>query len=262
MLTSRLGTLCRTGLLALSFSVLSIGASQAGVCVGNCGNSNAADGVVTTPPSGSLYSWISTNGGVGGAGQLSGIGGTNGTSYTTDVFAATAGQELEYYFNYITSDGSGFADYAWVQLLDNADNLVATLLTARTQPDGSIIPGFGLPAIDATLTPPSVPIIDAPAVWSALGSSSGLCFNGVGQGCGYTGWVLSNYVIASTGLYKLVFGVTNWSDQGWDSGLAFSGLTIDGKPIENEIPLPAAFPLFLAGVASLGLFRRRRKQIA
>jgi len=259
MLTSRLGALCRTGLLALSFSVLSIGASQAGVCVGNCGNSNAADGVVTTPPSGSLYSWISTYSGVNGAGQLSGVGGTNGTSYTTDVFAATAGQELEYYFNYITSDGSGYADYAWVQLLDNADNLVATLLTARTKPSGNIIPGQDLPAIDATLTPPSVEIIGGGPIWSALGGSSGACY---AAGCGYTGWVLSNYVIASTGLYKLVFGVSNWSDTGWDSGLAFSGLTIDGKPIENEIPLPAAFPLFLAGVASLGLFRRRRKQIA
>src|SRR5262249_6848486 len=86
-----------------------------------------------------------------------------------------------------TSDGSGFPDYAWAQLRDTANHVVATLLTAQTEPDGvSIIPGsFPLPAIDATLTPPSVPII-GPAgpgpnnsggpAWNELGSDSGRCW--------------------------------------------------------------------------------------
>jgi hypothetical protein len=32
------------------------------------------------------------------------------------MFAATAGTALNFYFNYVTSDGAGFADYGWAEL--------------------------------------------------------------------------------------------------------------------------------------------------
>jgi hypothetical protein len=248
---------------------VAVSSSASAACVGNCGSSSAADGVVTLPPSSSSYSWISTNGGQNGAGQLSGIGGTNGSSYTTSPFHANAGDPLQYYFNYVTSDGAGFADYAWVQLLDaNTSNPVATLLTARTEPSGNIIPGVGLPSIDATLTPSSVPIIGGGPSWSPLGSTySGACF---AAGCGYTGWVKSDFNILASGNYILALGVTNWIDTIFDSGLAFAGITVAGNPIENVVdnvgatPLPTGIPLFATGLGLLGLlgWRRKRKNAA
>jgi hypothetical protein len=240
--------------LAGSFS----GSAVAATCLGNCGSQAATDGVVT-----GAAEWISTNNGVATAGY--GLGSeTNGTTLTTGLFSANANSHLDYNFNYVTSDGAqqtNYADYAWVQLFDSSNNLVATLLTARTQPTGNIIPGFGLPAIDATLTPAAVPIIAGAPTWSPLGATwSNTCF---GPGCGYTGWVNSQYTIASAGSYYLVFGVVNWIDEYYDSGLAFNGVKIDGKPIDvGNTPLPAALPLFASGLGGLGFLALRRKRKA
>ena len=230
---------------------------SAATCTGNCGvGGPGVDGNVTASPDGGSYNWISTDGGTNGAGQISGVGGTDGSLFTSTQFSATAGDTLEFFFNYVTSDGSGFADYGWAELVDDALNHVAWLFTGRTQPNGDIAPGFGLPGIDATLDPLGSPIIDGESNWSPLGGDSGLCFQGVGQGCGQTGWIKSTYDIAADGNYFLLFGVTNWSDTAFDSGLAFDGAKIDGKPIDPpEVPLPGAALLLLtglAGVAPLG----------
>ena len=190
-------------------------------CIGNCGSSSAADGVVSLPPGGTSYSWISTNGGVTGVGQLGAGGGSNGSQWTTSTFTANAGEVLQYYFNFVTSDGtSSFPDYAWSQLQTSGGTPVATLLTAQTKPSGSIIPAPGLEAISAgvTLTPSSVPIIPGGPVWSPLGGSSGTCF---GDGCGYTGWVQSNFAIVASGLYQLEFGVTNYADTAFELRVGF-----------------------------------------
>lgn len=274
-------------LLAFGFFVSPIGNAFAATCDGVCGTSSIPDGVVSNPPTGGSYRWISTYDPAGlnnGFGQLSGIpvtdgsaGATNGALYTTSPFTANAGASLNYYFNYITSDGQTpqggtfvFQDYAWAQLRDLANNIIATLLTARTEPTGSIIPGTDMPGIGAILNPTSVPIITVDPTlqtgptWSPLGPSSGTCY---GPGCGYTGWVNSTYAIQNSGTYVLLFGVSNWADIAFDSGLAFSGLTVDGVPIEGEddiavIPLPAALPLFATGLGALGLLGWRRKKKA
>src|SRR5437879_10457432 len=129
-------------------------------CVGNCGSSGA-DGVVPLSPTGnSSYQWVSTNQGLVGVGILptGALGSeTNGSTLATSLFSATAGTNLNFYFNYITSDGAGFADYAWAELFSSTNNPVALLFTARTEPSGSIVPGTGLPAPTATLNPSSVP---------------------------------------------------------------------------------------------------------
>ena len=124
--------------------------------VGNSGTSGP-DGVVTFD-SGHQYGWVSTDGGVSGA-NLSYIGGTNGSYLQSSVFSASAGDALDFQFNYVTSDGAGYADYAWACLLDSSLTEVALLFTARTKTSGSIIPGQDMPAPSATLTPTSVPII-------------------------------------------------------------------------------------------------------
>lgn len=205
------------------------GTASAATCVGSCGTSGA-NGVVTAPPDGSAtYDWISTLNGPPSGGNLPGFAGTNGSSLSSDAFFAAAGSTVNFNFNYVTSDGSGFADYAWVELRSttgNASNVV--LFTARTQPEGTIVPGRNLPDVNATLTPPSVPIIPGGPVWAPLGGSSGSCF---AAGCGYTDWVNSSYTVTQSDTYELVFGVSNALDQAFDSGLAFSGLLLNGSVI-------------------------------
>lgn len=234
-------------------------------CVGTCG-SLGADGVVTLSPTGNAkYGYISTANGTFGAGEITGVGGTDGSQFTTNAFTAKAGDPLTFYFNYVTSDGtSDFTDYAWAELLDSSANHVAWLFTARTQPSGDTSPGFGLPPNDSTLTPASTPIIPPGPDWSPLGSSSGGCYEGPGQGCGYTDWIKSTYSILAAGDYMVRYGVTNIGDEAYDSGLAFDGLALAGVSVgggtgETGIPEPATLLLFGAAMAGFGFARRRRQ---
>ncbi|TPH17302.1 NF038132 family protein [Litorilituus lipolyticus] len=223
-------------------------------CTGNCG-ADAANGVVTAPPTGnSQYGWVSTANGVDGTG-LPNIIGKEGSVLLSTLFSADAGDDLEFFFNYVTSDGSGFADYGWARLLDDSFQQVAMLFTARTKPSGNIVPGVDMPLPEATLTPGTVEIIGGGPAWSVLGTDSGRCYSG---GCGYTGWVQSNYNILNSGNYYLEFGVTNWTDNAFDSGLAFDGITIGGIAIDEpkEIPEPAGIALF--GLALMCLARAKK----
>lgn len=228
--------------------------------VGNYGVSGA-DGVVTLSPFGdSQYGWVSTNSGVSGVG-LPGVGGsgspTTGSVINSPSFNADAGESLSFYFNYVTSDGSGFADYGWVRLLDEDSNEVSLLFTARTTSGGNTVPGFSMPTPTATLTPSSTPIIPNATTWSPLSGSSGDCF---ATGCGYTDWIQASYNIATAGRYNLQLGVVNWNDSEYQSGLAFDGATIGGQLIGDDqtIPTPALLPgLIGMGVAAL---RKRRNE--
>src|SRR5215469_11585647 len=125
-------------------------------CSGACGTLGA-DGVVPLSPFNNLYyEYVTTSGGGHGVGVLptGALGGeTNGTVLTTPIFSANAGDALNFYFDYVTSDGSGFPDYAWAALMDPLTNSVAALLfTARTEPaPANIVPGVGMPDPAATL---------------------------------------------------------------------------------------------------------------
>ncbi|MEJ2529577.1 MAG: PEP-CTERM sorting domain-containing protein, partial [Gammaproteobacteria bacterium] len=82
----------------------------------------------------------------------------------------------------------------------------------------------------------------------------GACYS---TGCGYSGWVESLFTIEDTGSYILEFGVVNWTDQIYDTGLAFDGITVAGVPID-PVPEPATVALLGLGLAGLGAMRRRR----
>ena len=144
------------------------------------------------------------------------------------------------------------------------------MFTARTSVSGNTSPGFGLPTNNATLTPAATPIVPGGPTWSKLGSDSGKCFD---AGCGSTGWIQSNYTIADAGSYILTFGVTNFLDQIYDSGLAFDGFTVSGRPIGQigpsteqtvapAVPEPSTWAMMIVGFIGLGLLMNRRRKAA
>ncbi len=248
--------------LALAFGFSA--PASADTCTGSCGTLGANGDVPLSPLGHPAYQWISTNGGVAGVGALAGVGGsghpTDGSTLQTSNFAANAGDHLNFYFDYTTSDGAGFADYSWAELVNASDSSTALLFTARTTPGGNSVPGFSMPDPAATLNPATVTIQDGKTNWSPLGSWSGQCFEGPGQGCGSTGWVSSDYLVSTGGSYFLLFGVTNWNDTIYDSGMAIDGITIGGVPIEpppTGAPEPATLLLLGAGIAPILLKRRR-----
>ena len=216
-----------------------------------------ADGVVTLAPlaGSTAYGWVSTAGSDAAAGY--GLGDeTNGSSLRSVAFSAAAGDSLQFYFNYVTSDGADFTDYSYANLLNAASSSIAAILfNARTQASGTIAPGFDLPTPVATLTPSSVPIIPGAPPWSPLGADSDDCFD---VGCGYTGWIQSTYLIPTAGTYVLEFGVTNWDDEEFASGLAFDGITIEGVPLP-PVPEPATYALMLGGLLLCGAAAKRRR---
>lgn len=66
------------------------------------------------------------------------------------------------------------------------------------------------------------------------------------------------YEISSPGQYYLQFGVANWNDTIYDSGLAFDGATIAGEDIVPTVPEPATFALLAVGFVGIAAARRRR----
>jgi hypothetical protein len=264
MKTKALNLMAAIAMLAVSSQAL---ANIVGwTTVGNSGVSTSNDGAVTIPTGFSSVNWISTYGGV--SGNNGGYGGTDGSTVTSNSFAvSSSGAALSFAFNFITSDGTTqFPDYAWANLYNAADSsLVATLFTATTNPSGSAVPGTGagLPTISAAITPASVIVTSGAGStdWSPLGSYSGQCWQGYGNGCGNTGWVSALYNIADAGSYYMVFGVANASDTIYDSGLAFVGTEIDGVPIGNsngDVPEPGSVALL--GLGLLGLLAAKRKK--
>ena len=132
------------------------------------------------------------------------------------------------------------------------------MFTARTESSGTIAPGTGLPANSATLSPSSVPIIAGAPTWSPLGSSSNTCYQ---SGCGYTGWVQSDYTISTAGQYYLKFGVTNWNDTQYNTGMALDAVSVNNVQIApTPMPEPTSLLLLGTGLVGMGLLGRRRSK--
>ncbi len=216
--------------------------------LGNAGTGTADGDVSASPAPTGAYTYVSTDGGLAGVGSIDGYGGdgqpTNGSTLTSTPFTGTIGDKLEFFFNYVTSDGAGFSDYAWARLIDSAGEQASLLFTARTTPSGNSVPGFALPQPSARLNPEVVEINNAATDWSALGGSSGLCYQ---AGCGSTGWVSSSYIFKESGSYKLEVGITNWNDTAYESALAVAVKKQILAPTEPVLRAPNADVYYQAG---------------
>lgn len=226
-----------------------------GTCTGSTGSINnqesscgvsGANGVVTTSglAGSSQYGWITTRNGtndnsvqlpgvVAPPGRFGPASATNGTAWTFDFFA-NAGDVLSFRFNYITSDGFGYEDYGYAKL----DNDL--LFTARSSPAAPAVPGAGMPVQSLYTGAPTGNIQANKTTWDALGQWSNTCWD---AGCGFTGWLTTQYTITTTGTHSLKFGVVNLNDQLWDTGLAFDfNLDVTGtvppvNPVDPPTPI-------------------------
>lgn len=279
------------GTAALATSLASPRALAAGVssnladwtCVGSCGVLGA-DGDITLSPYGSTrYAYLTTNNStahdvsplniVESGGGGSEFRQTNGSSYTSMPFTLAAGESVEAYFNYVSTDGKGFDDYAWARLIDEAGETAVWLFTARSTNGNkqNVVPGNALSKADNNLVDfdPDTTIVNYadfefntrttkssdfdPIDWSPLGIWNGTCWRDNAEGCGFSGW-LESKVTPGAGTYQLEIGVVNFGDEAWDSGIAFD---LQGLTAPTPVPAPGAL-LLMAGATSLLALRRRR----
>ena len=241
-------------------------------CIGICGSS-AADGDIGLSPLGrARYGYVATAGSaVYGASPLTlddnnGDAQTNGSRWTSGLFTAAAGDPIDVWFNYASTDGKGFDDYAWARLLDaTSGNLVAWLFTARSSNSntGNIVPGDVVTKKEFDPRDSIVnyddyeftsETVDDPIDWQPLGGSNGTCWRDNASGCGFTGWLQSRHVFASAGSFRLEVGVINWVDEAYDSGLAFD---VTGLAVAQTVPEPGTLPLWAMAAGIAALVRRK-----
>jgi len=273
----------RLSLLCAATLTLSLGQAQAQAanvappgqlsnwtCTGQCGASAADGDIVLSPLANPAYGYVATSGSTAYGtsplvlGDNSRGSETNGSVITSAAFNAAAGDLLDVHFNYVSTDGKGYDDYAWARLLDaSSGNLVAWLFTARSSNSatGNIVPGDVVTKKE--FDPNEVIVnydsfnftsktVDDPVDWSLLGGSNGICWKDNAAGCGYTGWLHSRHSFAAAGAYRLEVGIVNWGDEAYDSGLAFDLAGLSAAPV----PEPAAWQLF-AAAGLLGCLRLR-----
>jgi hypothetical protein len=244
------------------------------------------DSTVHSSPTGNAqFGYVSTSGGIYGVSPLvlkdegrATENQTNGSKIQSSTFNASVNDTLRLHFNYISTDGRGYDDYAWARLVNaDSNDTAAWLFTARStnSANGNVVPGNvlnrqvdnNLPdELDAVLNDGNTVGFDVAGTnWIPLGGSSGICWDDANT-CGPTGWVKSEYAFNAAGSYFLEFGVINWGDEAFDTALAFdfSGLeqgNFSGVTLvpQAAVPLPGGFILMSVGVSLMRAMSRRNK---
>ena len=190
---------------------------------------------------------------------------TNGSRWTWAAFSVGAGDTMSVWFNFVSTDGKGYDDYAWARLADADDGTVVAWLFAAAATNsntGKVVPGD---VLDKAEFDPDERIVDFddwafvsksaddPVDWAPLGVSNGSCWKDNAPGCGYTGWMQSQISFASDVRLRLELGVVNWGDWAYDSGLAF-----DYAGFTAAVPEPSPLARWLSGVAAVPWLRSRR----
>lgn len=247
--------------------------SGPGTCVGHCASAPATGDIGLSPTGSARYGLVTTAGSeaVGTSpllldGNSRGSGTeTNGSRWTSATFDVDAGDTLSVWFNFVSTDGKGYDDYAWARLVDADDGTVVAWLFAAAATNsntGKVVPGDVLDKADFD---PDERIVDFdswefvsksaedPVDWAPLGVSNGSCWKDNAPGCGYTGWMQSQISFASDARLQLELGVVNWGDWAYDSGLAF-----DYAGLAAAVPEPSPLALWLCGMAAVPWLRSRR----
>jgi hypothetical protein len=235
------------------------------------------------------FGFVTTAGGAGHFGSADNVspldlksdgksneGTNNGSKIVSSTFTGIEDNTLTLQFNYISTDGRGYDDYAWARLVNAGSNETAAwLFTARSTNSarGNVVPGDVLnrqvdkdapDELDAVLNNgESIGFNVTSTVWQPLGGFSGYCWDDANT-CGPSGWILSEYTFTTTGSYFLEFGVANWGDEVYDSALAFdfNGLNaanFPNAPLITAVPEPETYAMMLAGLALLGSRVRRSR---
>lgn len=259
---------------------------------GAAGLIGATPTVPLSPEGSDPFGYVTTAGGAGHYGSADNVsplilkadgkgneGNNNGSIVISSAFSARAADTLTLHFNYVSTDGRGYDDYAWARLVDaGTRDTAAWLFTARSSNNarGNVVPGDvlkrqqdnGAPdRLDAVLNDgDSIGFNVTSTVWSPLGGFSGYCWDDANT-CGPTGWIRSNYTFARSADYYLELGVVNWGDEIYDSALAFDFAGLTASNFANvmlpAVPEPRTYALMLAGlfvVAAMGRRQRARSE--
>jgi len=274
-------------LLAATLSCLAATAQAAAViptndladwtCTGACGAIAPTGDIAASPTGHARYGYVTTFGSealnvspIVVKDNSTGVA-TNGSRYLSGTFGAASGDQLNMFFNYVSTDGKGFDDYAWARVVNASDNsLVSWLFSARSTNSntGNVVPGD---ALDKKAFDPDAIIVnykdfeftsktvDDPVDFSVLGDSNGTCWRDNAPGCGYTGWLESLYSFSDAGSYRVEVGVNNWGDTAYDSALAFDFANLRATAA-STVPEPGSLPMLASGLLLMGaVFQRRRK---
>jgi hypothetical protein len=252
-------------------------------CTGACGAVAPGGDIGASPTGNAAFGYVTTFGST--ATNVSPIAvknnstgaATNGSTFLSAAFGAASGDQLGMFFNYVSTDGKGFDDFAWARVVNASDNaLVSWLFSARSTNSntGNVVPGD---ALDKKEFDPDEVIVnykdfeftskttDDPVDFSVLGDSNGTCWRDNAPGCGTTGWLESIYRFTDAGSYRVEVGVSNWGDEAYDSALAFDFANLRGTPQGptgpvSQVPEPGTLPLMFGGLALLGTLVPRRRR--